>query len=147
MKLNNGFTLVELLITLTIIGLLIGVALPTFTAFNASSRDSKRQSELKTIQSALVQYRADQGFYPATVSFGQALRSPAGGKTYLVKVPTEPLTSAAQYQYTPQPSGCNNSTTLCSGYCLYAALENAGLTDRSSACADLNQYNLELSGI
>src|SRR5688500_12519616 len=110
-----GFTLVELLITVAIIATLIAVAVPAYTNFVAKGRDGKRSSDLKTLQSALIQYRADQSSYPATLTVGQPLNNISNTKTYLRKVPSDPLSAYnyPQYIYFPKPDGCNNSTVTC----------------------------------
>ena len=146
---KKGFTLVELVITLAIISILIGVAVASYTSFAAKGRDSKRQSDLRTLQSAPTQYRADQGKYPATLTAGQPLTNISKTRTYLQKVPSDPLTSKGtypQYSYRPMPDSCDNSTTpkSCTGYCLYANLEDAATADRSSVCLDKEVYNFEL---
>lgn len=63
-KSAKGFTLVELLITISIIGILSAIGLVLYSTVLKQSRDSKRQSDLKSIQLALEQYSNDQGFYP-----------------------------------------------------------------------------------
>lgn len=64
MKNRKGFTLVELLVTISIIGILSAIGLVLYSTVLKQSRDSKRQSDLKSIQLALEQYSNDQGFYP-----------------------------------------------------------------------------------
>jgi type II secretion system protein G len=147
MKRNFGFSLVELLITVAIITILMAIAIPAYTNFVAKGRDSKRRSDLKTLQSALTQYRADQGSYPISLIPGQPLANPTNTQTYLQRVPIDPLTTYGeypQYVYVAKPNSCNNTTTRCTAYCLYANLEDGALTDRSSVCPDSDQYNLEI---
>ncbi|MCL5073272.1 MAG: prepilin-type N-terminal cleavage/methylation domain-containing protein [Actinobacteria bacterium] len=68
---NKGFTLIELLITLTIIAVLSAIGLVAFSYVLKQGRDSKRQSDLRAIQSALEQYYSDQGSYPtASITSG-----------------------------------------------------------------------------
>lgn len=121
---SNGFTLVELLITISIIAILTAIGLVSYSAVAKQGRDSKRQSDLRSIQSALEQYRADQGFYAGSLPPpGSPLRSPDGSKTYLNQVPQEPL-SSPQYGYNALPMNCDNSSVKCTSYCIYAYLEN-----------------------
>lgn len=144
---NNprGFTLIELLITISIIAILATIGITTYSSVMKQGRDSKRQSDLKSIQSALEQYFADQLYYPAT------LTSPlsAGSKTYLNNVPTDPLPSPKpQYTYTPLPltgTTCDNSTsTKCAKYCLYANLEGT-TTSSLSGCSSTIYYNFAVT--
>lgn len=116
-KVNHlGFTLVELLVTISIISILSAIGLVVYSSVLKQGRDSKRQSDLRSIQSALEQYYADNFSYPsqAQVVFGSPLS--AGGKTYMNTVPKDPNASPyPQYVY-----------TLSSGvYCLYGKLENS----------------------
>lgn len=114
MSKHSGFTLVELLIVITIIAILSVIGLVVYGNFLKNSRDSKRQSDLKFIQSALENYHADQLYYPA--SLGTTLIS--GTKIYMTRVPTDPKPSPyPNYLYTV--SGTN--------YCLSAKLEGTNL--------------------
>lgn len=61
-----GFTLVEILVVVSLIGILITASIVLLNPAKqlAKSNDAKRKSDLRTIQSALEQYRADNGVYP-----------------------------------------------------------------------------------
>lgn len=100
-KSGAGFTLIEILVVVGMIGVLTaGFLLVINPALQLQrSRDGTRKSEIKQIQSAVEQYRADNGSYPgaagtssspiygwAPVS-GMALNSTI---TYLQKIPTGP---------------------------------------------------------
>lgn len=134
---TNGFTLIELLITISIIAILSAIGLIVYIDVLKQGRDSKRQSDLRSIQSGLEQYNNDQGFYPAsspnplTFGSGNSLTSNTGNpnpspspKVYMNEVPADPAPSPhPQYQYVP------SGTT----YCLYAKLDNSAAV-RPSAC-------------
>jgi len=138
----RGFTLIELLVTLTIIAILSTVGLLTFREVLQGSRDGKRQTDLKQIQSALEQYRADQTFYPVDngvnnvntiLTSGNSLKNDVGLgsgtlvgtlKTYLNKMPQDPFHPTSKYCYAASPPSCTNAVgVLCTGYTLYAKLE------------------------
>ena len=61
---KKGFTLVELLIVITILGILSTVAVSSFRSSQMKSRDAKRKSDLKQIANALEMFYSDKGFYP-----------------------------------------------------------------------------------
>lgn len=61
---NSGFTLIELLVVIAIIGMLSSVVLAALTTARAKSRDARRLSDLRTVQTALELYYNDNGHYP-----------------------------------------------------------------------------------
>lgn len=114
------------MVTISIIAVLSAIAFVSFASVQKSARDTKRQSDLKVIQGALEQYRADQMYYPTSpLSFGNPLKSPANDKTYLEMVPNDP--AGSPYVYKALPDGCTNvqTSTDCSSYCLFAKVENS----------------------
>ncbi len=125
---QKGFTLIELLVVISIIVILSAIGIVSYSQVFKNGRDAKRQSDLKTIQSALEQYRADQGFYPSSITFGGSLIS--GTKTYLKEIPKDPIGSP-EYKYAASPEGC--ITTACIDYCLYARVENSA-NEKDTAC-------------
>lgn len=59
-----GFTLIEILVAITIIGILATIGLRSFTGAQTKSRDARRKSDLAAIQKALEVYYNDFGQYP-----------------------------------------------------------------------------------
>jgi len=130
MKKKSGFTLIELLVVIIILGILITVALVSFTSSQKKSRDIKRKNDLRQISIALEAYFNDKGRYPAGDSLGQiegcepdgastcewgASFEDENGTIYMVSLPVEP-TVGQRYFYMANPTG--------SAYQLYARLEN-----------------------
>lgn len=145
---KNGFTLVELMIAISIISVLTAIALVTYQDINKKSRDARRQSDLKVIQSALQQYFADQNYYPSndiaqstSLTYSYTENNQPKTKTYLNQMPVEPKTDNSRYMYIASPPGCTNSVdNYCASYCLFANLE--GTPPSVSGCTPPNPtYN------
>lgn len=60
----RGFTIVELLIVIVVIGILVTLVIVTFTGMQARARDTSRQTDISAIASHLAVYHADNGYYP-----------------------------------------------------------------------------------
>ncbi len=128
---DEGFTLIEVLVATTIIGVLAAVAVSSYTSINKRSRDSKRRSDIEQIRSGLEMYRSDNGFYPAvdTSSFGNVNDLTAYlVSSYMPVVPSDPLSTQAYYYRATNLSGTNYY-----GYCLCGKLETQTVT--TSTCS------------
>jgi|SRR5512134_3355039 general secretion pathway protein G len=84
---SRGFTLLELMIVVSIIGILATIAAPTYQASVIKAREAVLRQDLFTLREVLDQHRADQGKYPPSL---QALVS-AG---YLRAIPKDPFTNS-----------------------------------------------------
>lgn len=148
----RGFTLVELMVAISILALLSTVALVAYSGVRKSARDAKRREEIKMIVAALEVYRAQNGDYPpmddddgtadACVSnFGELnVLVPE----YIKSIPEDPSFSwgnpATNYCYFLRKGPGNGI------YTLYARLEaNSAVTaDCSSKLyrEEISQFNL-----
>jgi prepilin-type N-terminal cleavage/methylation domain-containing protein len=114
---GQGFTLFELLVSISIIAILTVVAIVSYSNAQKKARDARRIQDVDAVGKALEQYYADNTTYPANLG----LLVPS----YLQASPVDPKTKAA-YAY--------DSTT---SFCLCATLEdenggNYGGTDCSA---------------
>jgi len=62
---TKGFSLIELLVVMAIVGILAGIVYTNLSAAQASARDESRKVALKEVQLALEFYKAQNGRYPA----------------------------------------------------------------------------------
>jgi general secretion pathway protein G len=84
-KKKNGFTLIEVMVVIAIIGILTSILVANFNDARKNSRDKIRKSDLKTIQLGLELYKSQNNAYPTTAQ-GLALLTP----TYVAQVPKDP---------------------------------------------------------
>ena len=66
---QRGFTLVELMVVIAIIGVLVAIAIPIYSNMQARARTAKAQSDLRGLYSALAAFGAHCGDVPAAGSF------------------------------------------------------------------------------
>jgi prepilin-type N-terminal cleavage/methylation domain-containing protein len=117
MRKQKGFTLIELLVVIAIIGLLSTLAVVSLNNARLKSRDARRVSDIKQIQTALELYYNDVNAYPATGAADSGDAIVNGSVTYMAAVPTNPSPGGAAYAYAQTVSGA--SYTL--GYTLEGA--------------------------
>ena len=110
LKKQEGFTLLELLIVIVIIGILALLIVPNVLSAPKKSRDTKRKTDLRAVKQSLEEYYVDNSVYPATLNDLVT----AGN---MQSVPTDPK-NVSPYVYTY--TAANSNTT----YTLTACLEN-----------------------
>lgn len=126
----KGFTLIELMIVMVIIGVLVAAGTYSWLGAQTKARDSRRKSDVKAIQQALESYYIVYGFYPASTSgiitcntpFDSSQRPWAGSfscnsaattpKTYMQKLPTDPVPGSVSYYYSVNNPPANTKYTL-----------------------------------
>jgi type IV pilus assembly protein PilA len=64
-KNQDGFTLIELMIVVTIIGILVSLAIPAFQAYTIRAQVSEGLNLAGPVQSAVAEYNYDNGTFPA----------------------------------------------------------------------------------
>ncbi|MBI4225907.1 type II secretion system protein [Candidatus Roizmanbacteria bacterium] len=129
---KSSFSLIEVLVVATIIGVLLTGASVSYTSLTKSSRDAKRKSELEQVRAALEMYRSNDtsSLYPVGVwaDLSTALTG------YIGTLPTDPKDPTYTYGY---------DSTDGTSYTLGAHLESTTTTCTSLAsCAGGCNYCL-----
>ncbi len=115
---RNGFSLIELIVVITIMMVVTAVGIVSYQGANRSARDGRRKSEIEKIRTALEMYKQENRVYPPTVN-NTAPALVSGG--YLAAWPTDPQTGKSiQYRwmtnYTYQVWTCLEGSTSGSTY-------------------------------
>ncbi|PCI28609.1 hypothetical protein COB52_03410 [Candidatus Kaiserbacteria bacterium] len=135
LKENRGFTLIELLVVIAIIGLLSSVVLASLNSAREKSRDARRISDVKQLQTAFEIFFDDQGAvpsYPAGTT-GPAQVVSAG---LMPQEPKDPRTNASYGYQGRSVTGAACATAPCYKYVVYTTLETnnaAALNDGSGS--------------
>lgn len=144
-KKQQGFTIVELLIVIVVIGILAALVITTFTGIQQKARNTERTTDIKALHGQIEAYYAQNGKYPTLGNLndatwrgtnmkgldaealkdpkgsGQTLAATAGANTYSYAVFASDGTTA-----------CDNTTTDCAVYTLTATLEGGGTFTKSN---------------
>lgn len=86
-----GFTLIEIIIAITLIAFFVTLPILAYSSYLKKTRDTQRKNSINQIQSALEQYRANNGKYPPTDTWKDVLVS----QGYLPSIPKDPLDGQA----------------------------------------------------
>lgn len=136
---ESGFTIVELLIVIVVIGILAGLVITTFNGIQQKARDTERETDIKAIHGQVEAFWAQKGYYPsladlndrtATTGFvavnlkgldAASFKDPKGTSDALVATATD---NAYAYAVTTSAgASCEADDTTCAKYTLTANLE------------------------
>ena len=125
MRKKNGFTLFELLVSISIIAILTAVVSISYSVAQKKARDAKRMQDLEMIQKAAEQYYSLNSYsYPDSYEAGTAWT--VDDNTVLENYPTDP--KGVEYV-----SGSSDSTA----YCICGDLEEDKGNSSTNACSFL----------
>ncbi len=127
-KQKNGFTLFELLVSISIIGILTALGVASFSSAQQKARDSRRIQDMDVIQKAAEQYYSAHGTYsyPIDTSLTNWV---VNGTSVLQKWPVDPKPAPwTQYNYT--------SSSPYTSYCACANLEGSSQGNSDTNACD-----------
>jgi general secretion pathway protein G len=137
---NKGFTLLEILVVIVLLGILATIVLGSYISSLERSRDSRRKQDLAQVSHALELYYSENNSYPdkEDLNWGDSLTN--NGILYMKQLPQDPSSPGYTYQYevsednqefqlycclenTQDPEydnyGSNSCGTSCDGVCRY----------------------------
>jgi prepilin-type N-terminal cleavage/methylation domain-containing protein len=149
-QLQKGFTIVELLIVIVVIGILAALVLNTFSGVQRRARDTERQTDINSLATQLEVYYNDNGKYPTTANVRDdtwvqanlkgidlnALRAPGAATNSVTNGTT--TGNKDQYGYVPSPANCDNSANNCTKFTLSWWKEDAAAGSEVQSKASLN---------
>jgi prepilin-type N-terminal cleavage/methylation domain-containing protein len=152
-KRDQGFTIVELLIVIVVIGILALLVITTYSGIQQKARNSKRSSDVKSLQTHLEAFYSQNGYYPSRTNMNdaswrktnmksvdsEAVKDPSStcdpasnSGTCLVAAP-----AARSYSYNvlnSSDASCEADNTTCAKYTLTATYEGQ-VNGKSTAVA------------
>lgn len=136
-KRNSGFTIVELLIVIVVIGILALLVITTYSGIQAKARNSKRSSDVATIQTQLEAFFQNNGYYPSLTDMNsstwlssnmksldtEALVDPSNATQSKTLVANPAAKSYAYHVTDSSGNSCETDDTTCAQYTLTATYE------------------------
>jgi len=136
---NRGFTIVELLIVIVVIGILALLVITTYSGIQAKARNAKRQTDIQAIQTQLEAFFSENGYYPSLANMNSSTWLSTNMKSLDQNALIDPSNSdhsktladtatAKQYAYHVTTSddktcGATDPATDCAKYTLTAEYE------------------------
>ncbi len=146
---QKGFTIVELLIVIVVIGILAAIVIVTFTGVQKKARDADRKSDVNGIAAQAEVYYGQEAKYPTLTE----LQTPLFRTNNLKGLSEDAITApggtvdadgtlvasgaaTGNYQYVAEADGggvCDNAATPCEEFTLTATLEGGGTFEKKGS--------------
>lgn len=105
---SRGFTMIEMMMVVAILGILVSIAIPLFNNVTARSRVSKAQADVKTLATAVSAYAAHVGDLPPDLAALTVTVANSAGIVmgpFMAAAPAPPTTAWVPYTYVAGPAG------------------------------------------
>jgi prepilin-type N-terminal cleavage/methylation domain-containing protein len=136
-KRNQGFTIVELLIVIVVIGILALLVITTYSGIQAKARNSKRSADVKSLQTQIEAYFSQNGYYPNRTNMNSDTWLDTNMKSLDKKALVDPKNATQSNDFVAAPAAnvyayavtdsanasCETDTTTCAKYTLTATYE------------------------
>ena len=126
---SRGFTIVELLIVIVVIGILALLVITTYSGIQSKARNSKRQTDVQSLQTQVEAFFSQNSFYPSLTD----LNSAAWRATNMKSLDTNALTDPS--------SSCNPASASCLVAAPVAKSYSYAVTDSSGASCESTDTN------
>jgi type IV pilus assembly protein PilA len=129
-KKSKGFTLIELMIVVAIIGILAAIAIPNFMSYQCKAKQSEAKSNLGTIRTAQEAYRAEFDHYDTSLS-GIGFAGPQGDARYSYTIDSANATDFTARAFADEED-LDNDTDIDT----WEIVQNGTLTNVTNDCAN-----------
>lgn len=144
---GRGFTLIEMLVVISIIGILTTLALASFTGTQKQARDTARKSDIRQYQTSLENYATrNDGLYPSYTS-ATTLETTVCTKLSMTNCPADPK-NESPYLYRYRSDGTGSGNVNATRYHMWTALEGKPATTYWVICSDgkIGEYTGSIGG-
>lgn len=138
-KRNKGFTIVELLIVIVVIGILALLVITTYSGIQAKARNAKRQTDIQSLQTQLEAFFSQNGYYPSRTDMNTASWRATNMKSLDPNALVDPSSSCA-----PATASCLVATPALKSYS-YAVFQSDGATSCETTDTTCAVYTLTAS--
>lgn len=150
-KNTKGFTLVEILVVIAIIGLLVTFSSIALNSSRVRARDAQRVAYINQIKTGLELYYSKNNVYPTLITGGQPLS--LNGVKYLDPVPVNPTPRTdgscpnQDFSYSPYSGNTSYVISFCLGKGAGAFSAGTSICDGAQRCKACGQYSLSYGGV